>query len=83
LPFRALAYANATGFGYEDTETERLMEVLSPYWKWNNLSQLQGIEPDDGGFTREGVGGIIAALVEHFAEVTGHSSRPVRRAAKS
>jgi len=80
---RSLAYANATGFGYEDIETERLMQVLSPYWKWNSLSQLQGIEPDNGGFTWEGVGGIIAALVEHVAEVTGHSSRAVRRAAKS
>ncbi len=80
---RALAYANATGFGYEDTETERLMRVLSPYWKWNNLSQLQGIEPDDGGFTREGVGGIIAALVNHVGHVTGHSLKPGRRAARS
>lgn len=80
---RSLAYANATGFGYEDAETERLMQVLSPYWKWNNLSQLQGIEPDDGGFTREIVAGIIAALVEHVAQVTGHNLRPGRRAARS
>lgn len=84
LPFLALANANAndTVFGYEDTETERLMEVLSPHWNWNNLSQLQGIEPDDGGFTRQGFAGIIAGLV-HVAEVTGHSLRPGRRAARS
>lgn len=75
---RSLAYANATGFGYEDAETERLMQVLSPYWKWNTLSQLQGIKPDDGGFTRECIAGLIAALVKHVAEVTGHNLRPGR-----
>lgn len=81
---RSLAYANATGFGYEDAETERLMQVLSPYWKWNTMSQMQGIEPDDGGFTREEIAGIIAALVEHVAEVTGHNLRSSgRRAARS
>jgi len=73
---RSLAYSNATGFGYEDTETERLMEVLSPYWKWNTMSQMQGIEPDDGGFTRECVAGLITELVKHAAEVTGHNLRP-------
>jgi hypothetical protein len=79
---RSLAYANATAFGYEDTATERLMDVLSPYWKWNGLSRLQGIRPDDGGFAAEEVREIIAALVSHVAEVTGHS-QPERHAARS
>ncbi|AOR80091.1 hypothetical protein BES08_21515 (plasmid) [Novosphingobium resinovorum] len=80
---RSLAYANATGFGYEDAETKRLMEVLSPYWKWNTMSQMQGIEPGDGGFTQVSVAEIITALVEHVAEVTGHTLKPRRRAARS
>jgi hypothetical protein len=79
---RSLAYANATGLGYEDTATQRLMEVLSPYWKWNSLSRAQGIRPDDGGFAPEEVRAIITALVGHVAEVTGHG-RPARRAARS
>ena len=79
---RSLAYANATGFGYEDSETERLMQVLSPYWKWNSLSRAQGIEPDDGGFAANEVREIIVRLVDHVAEVTGHT-RPARRAARS
>ncbi|MDE8652550.1 hypothetical protein [Novosphingobium album (ex Liu et al. 2023)] len=79
---RSLAYANATAFGYEDTATERLMEVLSPYWKWNSLSRAQGIQPGDGGFAAEEVREIIAALVGHVAEVTGHG-RPAHRVARS
>lgn len=79
---RSLAYANATAFGYEDAATERLMGVLSPYWKWNSLSRAQGIEPDDGGFVSDEVREIIARLVDHVAEVTGHTRR-ARRAARS
>ncbi|EIZ77113.1 hypothetical protein WSK_4319 [Novosphingobium sp. Rr 2-17] len=79
---RSLAYANATAFGYEDTATERLMGVLSPYWKWNSLSRAQGIQPDDGGFAADQVREIIVALVGHVAQVTGHS-RSARRAARS
>lgn len=77
---RSLAYANATGFGCEDTETERLMDVLSPYWKWNDLSRAHGIKPDAGGFVAGEVRDIITALLDHVAEVTGHGRRKVRRA---
>lgn len=77
---RSLAYANATGFGYEDAETERLMDVLSPYWKWNDVSRAHGIKPDAGGFAADEVRDIIAALVDHVAEVTGHGRRKLRRA---
>ncbi len=77
---RSLAYANATGFGYEDAETERLMDVLSPYWKWNDLSRAHGIKPDTGGFAVGEVRNIITALVDHVAEVTGHGRRKQRRA---
>ncbi len=77
---RSLAYANATGFGYEDAETERLMDVLSPYWKWNDLSRAHGIKPDTGGFAAGEVRDIIVALLDHVAEVTGHGRRKQRRA---
>ncbi|WP_022678035.1 hypothetical protein [Novosphingobium sp. B-7] len=77
---RSLAYANATGFGYEDTDTQRLMDVLSPYWKWNDLSRAHGIKPDTGGYAAEQVRDIITALVDHVAEVTGHGRRKQRRA---
>lgn len=77
---RSLAYANATGFGCEDTDTQRLMDVLSPYWKWNDLSRAQGIKPDTGGFAAGEVRDIIVGLVGHVAEVTGHGRRKVRRA---
>lgn len=79
---RSLAYANATAFGYEDAATERLMDVLSPYWKWNSLSRAQGIDPDDGGFASDEVREIIVRIVDHVAEVTGHT-RPALRAARS
>ncbi|PZU07384.1 MAG: hypothetical protein DI606_16610 [Sphingobium sp.] len=79
---RSLAYANATAFGYENAATEQLMAILSPYWKWNSLSRAQGIKPDDGGFGSDEVREIISALVDHVAEVTGHTC-PARRAARS
>jgi len=79
---RSLAYANATAFGYEDAATERLMDVLSPYWKWNSLSRAQGIDPDDGGFASDEVREIIVRIVDHVAEVTGHT-RPALRPARS
>jgi hypothetical protein len=31
---KALAYANATGFGRECPEMARLAHILTPYWKW-------------------------------------------------
>jgi hypothetical protein len=77
---RSLAYANATAFGCDDAETERLMNVLSPYWKWNDLSRAHGIKSDTGGFAADEVRDIIAALLDHVAEVTGHGRRKVRRA---
>ncbi len=79
---RSLAYANATAFGYEDAVTDRLMAVLSPYWKWNSLSRAKGMRPDDGGFGATEVRGIITALTGHVGEVTGHGEPP-RRAMRS
>lgn len=74
---RSLAYANATGFGYECAETARLAQVLSPYWKWNKRSLFDNPCPDDGGFIAPEIEAILLNLMEHVYHVTGHTpSRP-------
>lgn len=78
---RSLAYANATAFGFDCRETERLMQALSPYWKWNHQHTLAAALPDDGGFTPDAVRALIGALLDHVRLVTGHarSSPPSAR----
>ena len=69
---KALAYANATGFGHDCPETARLAVILSPYWKWG-YPHLIGDPPiDDGGFTHDRVRALIRALLARVADVTGH-----------
>ncbi|WP_443477967.1 hypothetical protein ACLIMP_00045 [Novosphingobium aerophilum] len=70
---RSLAYANVTGFGYDCAETARLMQVLSPYWKWNRRDVIEGMDLDDGGFTPDQVRMLICTLVDHVCHVTGHA----------
>jgi hypothetical protein len=79
---RALAYANASGLGYECAETSRLMHVLSPYWKWNRRHLTDGRRPDDGDFRRDEVRALLSALVNHVGNVTGHE-RSRRRTPRS
>lgn len=69
---KSLAYANATGFGHNSPEMERLALVLSPYWRWNGMSRLQWPDPDDGGFTAARVSVLLRGLLDHVHEVTGH-----------
>lgn len=69
---RSLAYANATGFGYECAETARLAGVLSPYWKWNRRHLVDRSHPQDGGFTSDEVRALLRALMDHVCHVTGH-----------
>jgi hypothetical protein len=75
---RSLAYANASGFGRECDETERLAQVLSPYWKWNRRHLIDGTRPDDGGFTPDDVRSLMHELLEHVGQITGHG-RSLRR----
>ncbi|TCM18694.1 hypothetical protein EDF56_104226 [Novosphingobium sp. PhB165] len=70
---RSLAYANVTGFGYDCAETARLMQVLSPYWKWNRTHLVDDKALDDGGFTPDQIRVIVCALVDHVCHVTGHA----------
>jgi len=78
---RSLAYANASGFGYECAETARLAAVLSPYWKWNHRHLVDRPHPKDGGFTSDQVRTLLRALMDHVGHVTGHgqSRRRMRR----
>ena len=69
---RSLAYANATGFGYECEETERLTHVLAPYWKWNRMHLIGDAMPNDGGFTPDKVRALVQRLMGHVVQVTGH-----------
>lgn len=68
----ALAYANATGLGHACSETARLAEVLTPYWKWNALHLADEPMPDDGGFTADPIRSLLRALLDRVQEVTGH-----------
>lgn len=79
---RSLAYANVTAFGYDCPETARLMQVLAPYWKWNRRNLMDGQHPDDGGFTPDEVRALVAALLGHVCQVTGHA-RSRQRAVRS
>lgn len=69
---RSLAYANATGLGYECDETARLAQVLTPYWKWNRRALLDNERPNDDGFTPDQVSMLLRALLDHVKYVTGH-----------
>lgn len=69
---RSLAYANATGLGYECEEAGRLAQVLTPYWKWNRRALADNPRPNDDGFTPVQVSILLRALLDHVRRVTGH-----------
>lgn len=69
---KALAYANASGLGWERAEMLRLAETLSPYWKWNRIAIWHRGRPDDGGFALEEVTILLLALLDQVRAVTGH-----------
>lgn len=69
---KALAYANATGFGHDCPEMARLAVVLSPYWKWGYPHLIGDPLLDDGGFTPDRVRPLIRALLDRVHDVTGH-----------
>lgn len=68
---QSFAYANATGFGHECVEAKRLMDVLSPYWKWNRRSLAESPQPSDGGFTPEEIRTLLCNIVTQVHHVTG------------
>jgi len=69
---KALAYANATGFGHDCPDLARLAVILSPYWKWGYPHLIGDPPMDDGGFTPDRVRPLVRALLDRVADVTGH-----------
>lgn len=70
---KALAYANATGFGLECPNMARLAAILTPYWKWGYPYLIGDPPMDDGGFSPEQVCVLIRALLDRVHDVTGHA----------
>lgn len=68
---KSLAYANATGLGFESPSMELLAAILSPYSKWRHAS-VRDIA-SDFPFTAREVRTITRALLDRVHEVTGHS----------
>ncbi|WP_066762187.1 hypothetical protein [Sphingobium sp. CCH11-B1] len=69
---KALAYANATGFGHDCPDMARLAVILTPYWKWGYPHLIGDPPMDDGGFTPDRVRTLMRALLNRIADVTGH-----------
>jgi len=67
---RSLAYANASGFGFELAEFDLLAAILSPYGKWRYPQPREQIE--DLPFTPEQIRMLTRMLLDHVHHVTGH-----------
>lgn len=73
---RALAHANATGFGFERPDFDLLAAILSPYSRWR--CPVQDEQPADVPFTPAQLQALTRALLDHVHRVTGHP-RPRER----
>lgn len=67
---RSLAFANATGFGFERPEFDLLAAILSPYSRWPYPAHGERI--DDVPFTPAQLQALTRALLDHVHRVTGH-----------
>jgi hypothetical protein len=67
---KSLAYANATGLGYNSAELERLAAVLSPYGKWRNADL--GGRPPDFPLSHQAIRQLTCGLLERVHQITGH-----------
>jgi hypothetical protein len=67
---RSLAYANASGFGFELAEFDLLAAILSPYNKWGFPQRRDWAE--DLPFTPERIRMLTRVLLDHVHHVTGH-----------
>lgn len=71
---KALAYANACGFGHDCPDMARLAVVLSPYWKWGyHYDEWEEDRPQTGGFIPGTITPLVRALLDRVHDVTGHS----------
>ncbi|KEZ21173.1 hypothetical protein CP98_00623 [Sphingobium yanoikuyae] len=70
---KALAYANACGFGHGCPDMTRLAVILSPYWKWGyHYDDWEEDRPRTGGFIPATITPLVRALVDRVHDVTGH-----------
>jgi len=69
---KALAYANATGFGHDCLDMARLAIILSPFWKWGYPHLIGDPPMDDGGYSPDRARLLLRALLERVHDVTGH-----------
>lgn len=67
---RSLAYANASGFGFELAEFDLLAAILSPYGKWRFPQPRDRAE--DLPFSPEQIQMLTRMLLDHVHHVTGH-----------
>src|SRR3546814_4215172 len=72
---KSLAYANATGLGFEGPEVELFAAILTPYWRWNGWRLGDESKPVDSPFTAPEVIKLARALLDHVRRVTGHRER--------
>jgi hypothetical protein len=66
---RSLAWANATGFGFETAGFELLAALLSPYGKWRHA---WGRDTLDFPFTQAEILLLVRLMLDHVRGVTGH-----------
>lgn len=70
---KALAYANACGFGHDCPDMARLAAVLSPFWKWGyHYADWEEDRPRTGDFIPATITPLVRALVDRVHDVTGH-----------
>jgi hypothetical protein len=67
---RSLAYANASGLGFESAEFDLLAAILSPYGKWRFPQPHD--RAADLPFTSEQMRMLTRVLLDHVHQVTGH-----------
>jgi len=67
---RSLAYANASGFGFELAEFDLLAAILSPYGKWRFPQPREQVE--NLPFTPKQIRMLTRVLLDHVHQVTGH-----------
>ncbi|MGS1015507.1 hypothetical protein [Allosphingosinicella humi] len=66
----SLAYANATGLGFESPDMDLLAAILSPYSQWRH-ADVRDVGPNFP-FTAREVRTLTRALLNRVHEVTGH-----------
>lgn len=71
---RSLAYANASGLGFELPEFDLLAAILSPYGKWRFPQPREHVE--DLPFTSKQIRMLTRVLLDHVHHVTGHPRPP-------